>query len=71
MLHRAPGRPDPTEVHLVAWRDHFVGMWTYDELGRRTREADLRLLEDDRLFLRRYVERRYASPEQPDLAPDA
>ncbi|CAL9610634.1 hypothetical protein SUDANB176_05622 [Streptomyces sp. enrichment culture] len=71
VLHRVPGRAVPAEVHLVAWRDHFVGQWVYDELGRRTHDVDLRLLEDDRLFLRQYVERRYASPEQPDLAPDA
>lgn len=71
VLHRAPGRAIPAEVHLVAWRDHFVGQWAYDELGRRTHDVDLRLLEDDRLFLRQYVERRYAAPEQPDLAPDA
>ncbi|MFE0626404.1 DUF4241 domain-containing protein [Streptomyces sp. NPDC058864] len=71
VLHRVPGRAVPAEVHLVAWRDLFVGQWVYDELGRRTHEIDLRLLEDERLFLRRYAERRYASPEQPDLAPDA
>ncbi|MFD6551481.1 DUF4241 domain-containing protein [Streptomyces sp. NPDC058398] len=71
VLHRIPGRAVPVEVHLVSWRDRFVGHWEYDELGRRVREVDLRLLEEDRLFLRRYVERRYASPEQPDLAPDA
>ncbi|MEU0437731.1 DUF4241 domain-containing protein [Streptomyces sp. NPDC006290] len=71
VLHRIPGRAVPAEVHLVAWRDHFVGQWEYDELGRRVRDVDLRLLEDDRLFLRQYVERRYASPKQPDLAPDA
>ncbi|MFF0225016.1 DUF4241 domain-containing protein [Streptomyces sp. NPDC004629] len=29
------------------------------------------MLEDDRLFRRQCVEQRYASPEQPDLAPDA
>lgn len=71
VLHRVPGRTVPAEVHLVAWRDHFVGRWAYDELGRRTHDVDLRLLEDDRLFLRQYVERRYAAPEQPDLASDA
>ncbi|WAZ19140.1 DUF4241 domain-containing protein [Streptomyces cinnabarinus] len=71
VLHRVPGRAVPAEVHLVAWRDHFVGQWVYDEAGRRTHEIDLRLLDDDRLFLRQYVERRYAAPEQPDLAPDA
>ncbi|MEU1616859.1 DUF4241 domain-containing protein [Streptomyces sp. NPDC005722] len=71
VLHRVPGRAVPAEVHLVAWRDLFVGQWVHDDSGRRTHEVDLRLLEDDRLFLRRYVERRYAAPEQPDLAPDA
>ncbi|WP_244302678.1 DUF4241 domain-containing protein [Streptomyces viridosporus] len=71
VLHRVPGRAVPAEVHLVAWRDHFVGQFAYDERGRRTCDVDLRLLDGDRLFLRRFVERRYASPEQPDLAPDA
>ncbi|MFE1442303.1 DUF4241 domain-containing protein [Streptomyces sp. NPDC058739] len=71
VLHRATGRVFPVEVHLVAWRDRFVGQWVYDESGRRTHDVDLRLLEEDRLFLRQYVERRYASPEQRDLAPDA
>ncbi|MDT0399185.1 MULTISPECIES: DUF4241 domain-containing protein [Streptomyces] len=71
VLRRVAGREVPAEVHLIAWRDHFVGQWVYDGLGRRTLEVDLRLLEDDRLFLRRYVERRYSSPEQRDLAPDA
>ncbi|MFD5816688.1 DUF4241 domain-containing protein [Streptomyces sp. NPDC127038] len=71
VLHRIPGRAVPAEVHLVAWRDHFVGQWVYDELGRRVRDVDLRLLEDGRLFLRQYMERRYVSPKQPDLASDA
>ncbi|MGW5639681.1 DUF4241 domain-containing protein [Streptomyces sp. NPDC003832] len=71
VLHRLPGREIPSEVHLIAWRDHFVGRWVHDELGRRIHDVDLRLLNDDRLFLRQYVERRYASPEQPDRAPDA
>ncbi|MER6151406.1 hypothetical protein [Streptomyces hirsutus] len=70
VLHRVPGHAVPAEVRLVAWRDRFVGQWVHGELERRTHEVDLRLLEDDRLFLRQYVERRYASPEQPDLAPD-
>ncbi|MGV9453751.1 DUF4241 domain-containing protein [Streptomyces sp. NPDC003635] len=71
VLRQVPGRAVPAEVHLVAWREGFVGQWAYDERGRRTNEVDLRLLDDDRMFLRRYAERRYASPEQPDLAPDA
>ncbi|WP_107459278.1 DUF4241 domain-containing protein [Streptomyces colonosanans] len=71
VIHRVPGRAVPVEVHLVAWADHYVGQWTYDESGRRTHEVDLRLLEADRLFLRRYVQRRYSSPEQRDRARDA
>ncbi|MFD9459475.1 DUF4241 domain-containing protein [Streptomyces sp. NPDC060027] len=71
VIHRAPGRATPLTVHLVSWGDHYVGQWTYDEVGRVTHEADLRLLEADRLFLRRHVERRYSSPDQQDRARDA
>ncbi|MFG2941918.1 DUF4241 domain-containing protein [Streptomyces sp. NPDC048282] len=70
-IHRQPGRAEPVEVYLVAWADGHVGHWMYDELGRRTREFDLRLLEPDRLFIREVVERRYSSPDQPDRARDA
>ncbi|MFE9880653.1 hypothetical protein [Streptomyces sp. NPDC005784] len=70
VIHRAPGRTVSLKVHLVSWGDHYVGQWTYDELGRVTEEADLRLLETDRLFLRRHVERRYSSPDEPDRARD-
>ncbi|MFE4962613.1 DUF4241 domain-containing protein [Streptomyces sp. NPDC056660] len=71
VIHREPGRTEPVAVYLVAWSDHHVGHWMYDESGRRTREFDLRLLEPDRLFLRQVVERRYATPDQPDRARDA
>ncbi|MEU5311274.1 DUF4241 domain-containing protein [Streptomyces sp. NPDC021562] len=71
VIHREPGRAEPVSVYLVAWADHHVGHWMYDEAGRRTREFDLRLLEPDRLFVRRVVERRYSAPDQPDRARDA
>lgn len=71
VIHREPGRPEPVAVYLVAWSDHHVGHWMYDESGRRTREYDLRLLEPGRLFVRQVVERRYATPDQPDRARDA
>ncbi|MFD7409611.1 DUF4241 domain-containing protein [Streptomyces sp. NPDC059866] len=71
VVRRVLGRPAPLEVHLVSWRDHYVGVWAYDELGRRTHEVDLRLLEPDRLFARQYLERRYFSPDQSDRARDA
>ncbi|MDG5808732.1 DUF4241 domain-containing protein [Streptomyces ossamyceticus] len=71
VVHRVPGRPAPLEVHLVSWRDHYVGIWAYGELGRRTHEVDLRLLEPDGLFARQYLERRYSSTDQSDRARDA
>ncbi|MFI2202017.1 DUF4241 domain-containing protein [Streptomyces sp. NPDC020192] len=70
MVHRVPGRAVPVEVHLVAWADHYVGVWAYDERGRRTRELDWRLLEPERLFLRHRSEWRYASPDQAEFAKD-
>ncbi|MGW2962643.1 DUF4241 domain-containing protein [Streptomyces sp. NPDC001220] len=71
VIHHEPGRAEPVAVYLVAWSDLHVGHWMYDELGRRTREFDLRLLEPGRLFMRQVVERRYATPDQPDRARDA
>ncbi|MET8952144.1 DUF4241 domain-containing protein [Streptomyces sp. NPDC004393] len=70
VVRRVPGCAAPMEVHLVSWGDHYVGVWAYDELGRRIHEVDLRLLEPDRLFARQYLERRY-SPDQSDRARDA
>lgn len=26
-VRRVPGRSAPLEVHLVSWRDHYVGVW--------------------------------------------
>ncbi|MBX7552766.1 DUF4241 domain-containing protein [Streptomyces sp. tea 10] len=71
MVHRVPGRTVPVEVHLVAWADHYVGVWAYDERGRRTQELDWRLLEPGSLFLRHRSEWRYESQEQVEFAQDA
>jgi hypothetical protein len=50
-------RAAPVEVRLVSWMDHYLGVWAYDEQGRRIAEFDLRLLDDARL-LRRYTDGR-------------
>ncbi|MCX5199223.1 hypothetical protein OOK31_35985 [Streptomyces sp. NBC_00249] len=46
VVYRIPGREVPLEVRLVSRRDHYVGLWAYDDQGRRTDELDLRLLDD-------------------------
>ncbi|WP_409474904.1 DUF4241 domain-containing protein [Streptomyces sp. HC307] len=71
MVHRVEGRSAPVEVHLVAWGDHYVGAWAYDDQTRRTREMDWRLIEPGRLFLRHFEEWRYGSPTQAEFAEDA
>ncbi|WP_432079669.1 DUF4241 domain-containing protein [Streptomyces sp. YPW6] len=53
-VYREPGREAPLEVRLVSWRDHYVGLWVYDALGRRTYDLDMRLLDDPSRLLRRY-----------------
>ncbi|MET8981594.1 DUF4241 domain-containing protein [Streptomyces sp. NPDC004539] len=68
MVYRVPGRREPVEVHLVAWGDSYVGMWAYDEQGRRRAEVDWRLLEPERVFLRHLGAWLYDSPEQPEFA---
>ncbi|MGN5379360.1 hypothetical protein ACQ4WX_24860 [Streptomyces lasalocidi] len=55
----------------MAWADHYVGVWAYDERGRRTQELDWRLLEPGCLFLRHRSQWRYDSPEQAEFAQDA
>ncbi|MEU6505894.1 DUF4241 domain-containing protein [Streptomyces sp. NPDC046942] len=70
MVHRVPGRTVPVEVHLVAWGDHYVGVWAYDERGRRTQELDWRLLEPGRLLLRRRAQWHYDSLDQAEFAKD-
>ncbi|MET9730485.1 DUF4241 domain-containing protein [Streptomyces sp. NPDC006458] len=68
-VHRRPGRAEPVEVHLVAWNASYVGVWAYDDQGRRTREADWRLIEPERLFLLRVAQWCYDSPDQPEFGP--
>ncbi|WP_328962899.1 DUF4241 domain-containing protein [Streptomyces virginiae] len=65
--HRIPGREAPLEVRLVSWQQHHVGLWIYDECGRRTHEVDYRLLEADRLLTRQTRIWAYAGPEVPEF----
>ncbi|WP_229891684.1 DUF4241 domain-containing protein [Streptomyces mashuensis] len=64
VVYRIPGQEVPLEVRLVSWRDHYVGLWVYDDQGRRTDELDLRLLDDpDRLLRRRTRRWQYTEPD--------
>lgn len=68
VVYRIPGRRVPLEVRLVSWRDHYVGLWLYDDQGRRTDELDLRLLDDQsRLLSRRIRAWRYTGPEMAEF----
>ncbi|MFG2332962.1 DUF4241 domain-containing protein [Streptomyces sp. NPDC048604] len=68
VVYRIPGREVPLEVRLVSWRDHYVGLWLYDDHGRRTAELDLRLLDDrSRLLSRRTRTWQYTGPDMPEF----
>ncbi len=52
----------------MSWRDHYVGLWAYDDQGRRTDELDLRLLDDQSRLLRRRTRRwQYTGPEMAEF----
>ncbi|MFJ9945138.1 DUF4241 domain-containing protein [Streptomyces erythrochromogenes] len=69
--YRIPGREAPVEVRLVSWPDHHVGLWVYDEQGRRTHQADYRLLDGDRLLTRTTRIWRYGGPETAEFDAEA
>ncbi|GAA3378179.1 DUF4241 domain-containing protein [Streptomyces racemochromogenes] len=70
VVYRTAGREAPLEVRLVSWRDHHVGLWVYDDQGRRTNDLDMRLLDDPaRLFHRYAVAWRYPGPETAEFDP--
>lgn len=70
VVYRTAGREAPLEVRLVSWRDHHVGLWVYDDQGRRTYDLDLRLLDDPaRLFHRYSVAWNYPDPETAEFDP--
>jgi hypothetical protein len=68
---REPGRGQPVAVLTVAWAHDYLGVWAYDEQGRRTRELDLRRLEPGRLFLRHMGQWRYDTADMAEFAGDA
>ncbi|MFE3495361.1 DUF4241 domain-containing protein [Streptomyces sp. NPDC059175] len=68
---QAPGRPQPSAVLNVCWEQHYLGIWAYDEYGRRWREVDLRRLEPGRLFLCHMTQWCYESPGMAEFADDA
>ncbi len=49
----------------------YVGLWLYDAQGRRVGQADLRRIEERRLFLRERRTWRYGSAETAEFAADA
>ncbi|AIA07799.1 hypothetical protein DC74_7377 [Streptomyces noursei] len=68
VVYRIPGQEIPLEVRLVSWQDHYVGLWLYDNQGRRTDELDLRLLDDQRRLLNRRTRQwRYTGPEMAEF----
>ncbi|MGZ9931507.1 DUF4241 domain-containing protein [Streptomyces sp. NC-S4] len=69
--YRMPGREAPLEVRLVSWQENHVGLWVYDEQGRRTHEVDYRLLDGDRLLTRLTRRWGYAGPEVQEFDEEA
>lgn len=60
VVYRVPGREVPLGVRMVAWQAGILDSWAYDEHGRRTAEAELRLRSDEgRLLIRRLFVRRF------------
>lgn len=65
---REPGRPQPIAVLTIAWAHDYLGVWAYDDQGRRIREFDLRRLEPDRLFCRHIAQWRYGTEDMKEFA---
>lgn len=68
---REPERPQPIAVLNIARAHDYVGVWAYDDQGRRIREFDLRRLEPDRLFCRHIAQWRYGTEDMKEFADDA
>lgn len=71
VILKRPGRPHPEAVLHVAWSHHYLGIWRYDEHGRRWREHDLRRLDPEWLFLIHEQTWTYALPQTAEFAPEA
>ncbi|GAA3378177.1 DUF4241 domain-containing protein [Streptomyces racemochromogenes] len=71
VVYRAPGREVPLGVRMVAWRAGTVDAWAYDEFGRRSAEAELRMRDDEgRLLVRRLLVRRFPDARTAESDPD-
>lgn len=68
---RESERPQPIAVLNIAWAHDYVGVWAYDDQGRRIREFDLRRLEPDRLFLSHIAQWRYGTEDMKEFADKA
>ncbi|MET9834774.1 DUF4241 domain-containing protein [Streptomyces sp. NPDC006385] len=64
-------RPQPVAVLHIAWADDYLGVWAYDNQGRRTRELDLRRLEPGRIFCRHIGQWRYDTEDMKEFADHA
>ncbi|MGW0993664.1 DUF4241 domain-containing protein [Streptomyces sp. NPDC002523] len=51
----------------VSWRDHYLGVFLFDERERRVRCYDYRELTAGLLHLRRYEEWRHTSADEPEF----
>ncbi|GGV20332.1 hypothetical protein GCM10010293_16010 [Streptomyces griseoflavus] len=51
----------------VSWRDHYLGVFLFDERERRVRGYDYRELAAGLLHLRRYEEWRHTSADEPEF----
>jgi Protein of unknown function (DUF4241) len=62
------GSPErPRLLIEVAWRHLYCAVWVFDPLLRRTRKAEFRRLEQERLFLNETREWRYATSQQREF----
>jgi hypothetical protein len=57
----------PLAIIEVAWRDHYCGMWFFDEQLRRVFEVERRLLGEGRLFVARGGQWHYADAAQAEF----
>ncbi|WP_327388345.1 DUF4241 domain-containing protein [Streptomyces sp. NBC_01207] len=68
VIYRVPGREVPLGARMVAWQAGILDSWAYDEHGRRTAEAELRLRTDEgRLLIRCLLVRRYPDAQTAEF----
>jgi hypothetical protein len=65
VLLTADGRP--RALLQIDWGHHYLGLFLFDEHGRRNRAYDYRELDPGLLHLNRYEQWRYASPDEPEF----